>query len=690
MAGNGPDGAGKKGHFVRRHPLALLALLAAARGGPVTRDKLAAWLWPEADGARARHCLSNALHRIRRDLDPGVIVAAGDDVRLDPGAVTCDVTEFEAAIEAGDRERAVALYRGPFLDGFHLPNADEFESWTSAERDRLARAYEEALESLAEASADRNDWLEAVHWWERRARHDPSSSRAALGLMTALVASGDRAQALHRGEAHAAVLEAELGVGPDPAVRAFMDQIKGVLPPLHPAFHPRAFRESGAAAPRVAVLPFENLCGEEDAYLVDGLVNDLLASLSREQGIAVLSRTTSLKYGNGARSVGEIERETGARYVVEGAVQRLIDRMRITVQLIDAHEDQHLWAERYERPVGKAYEIQAEIADAVARELGARLRRRVSRSRPRVPRDGEAYRLYQEARFHGSRRRREDVERAMAAYEEAIDRDPDLAEAQAGLVDVLFTARWMGFDDGRLLERAEAACSRALAADPDLPEGQAASALVCWWRGDLEGASRGIARALELDPSLVTAHHRYAILLACRGDLEASLREILTALALDPLSPVLRYNVGVKYMLARDYDGAVRRFRDAIDVEPTWADAHSAIALARGLQGRFEEALEVARRAANLAPESGDIRLERAWVLGAAGREAEARRELAQGIELGGNPVEAGIGHLPLGNVTGAMEWIARGDWRIFDRVRRWDPRLDPVRTDPRFLELLG
>jgi tetratricopeptide (TPR) repeat protein len=143
-------------------------------------------------------------------------------------------------------------------------------------------------------------------------------------------------------------------------------------------------------------------------------------------------------------------------------------------------------------------------------------------------------------------------------------------------------------------------------------------------------------------------------------------------------------------MYARDYDGAVRRFRDVLEIEPAWNWAHSAIALARGLQGRFDEALAAVGRAMELAPDVAEVRLEAAWVLGSAGREAEARRALAGGIELGGSPVEAGMAHFPLGEIDGGLDWIMRGDWAIFDRIRRWDPRLDPVRTHPRFLELLG
>lgn len=679
------------GAVARRHPLALLTLLATARGRPVGREKLIALLWPEASASRARHSLSNALHVVRREVQAEAVITSGDEVRLDPARVVCDAAEFDAAMERKAFEEAIELYAGPFLDGFHLPDAERFEAWARDERNRYERAFEDALEELAEAAADRCDWREAARWWERRARHDPASSRAVMGLMTALVASGDRVEALRRSEAHAAHLDAEHGLAPDPAVAALADQIRGALPPLHPAFHPQAFDRSEEHAPKVAVLPFENLCGETDAYLVEGLVNDVITRLSREEGITVLSRTTALRFRDGVRSVREIARETGARYVVEGAVQRIDDRFRVNVQLIDAAGDRHLWAERFDRPAERVLEVQTEIAERIAGSLGERLRtrRRPAATRDR-PVDDEANRLFQRARFHGNRRTRRDVERATELYRATIETDPGLARAWAGLVDAHFTAHGLGIARENARDLAREAAAKAISLGPDLADAHAAMALVRWWEGDFDSGKAAFERAIELDPGLVIAHHRFAILLAGLGRLEESLREILTALALDPLSPVLHYNVGIKYLYARDHDGAVRRFRSALEIEPRWGPAHSAIALARAYQGREEEALAALRQAMEGEPESGEVRLEAAWVLGTFGREAEARKALREGIDRDGSPVETGIAHLPLGEVDRALDWISSGDWAVFDRPRRWDPRLDPVRTHPRFLDLLG
>src|SRR5687768_10081905 len=135
------------GPAAQRHRLALLALLASSRGRPQSRDKLVAWLWPERDVEHARNLLNQGVHALRRAMGDAAIVSTHDELRLDPATVACDVVAYEDAIAAGELERAIDLYGGPFMDGFHLPSASEFEHWADGERDRLRRSYARSLES---------------------------------------------------------------------------------------------------------------------------------------------------------------------------------------------------------------------------------------------------------------------------------------------------------------------------------------------------------------------------------------------------------------------------------------------------------------------------------------------------------------------------------------------------------------
>ena len=214
------------GRVTQRRRLALLAVLAAARGRLVSRDKLVALFWPDHESDAARHLLRDSLYVVRTALGDPAIVAAGDDLRSDPAHLTTDVDAFECALDAGDYERAVGLYTGPFLDGIHVAGAPEFDRWSEGERARLAERHRAALATLARQAerADRPD--DAVVWWRRLAVADPLDGRAALGLSRALTAVGDRAAALQHVRVHTALLAHELGAAPDPALHALAEELQ--------------------------------------------------------------------------------------------------------------------------------------------------------------------------------------------------------------------------------------------------------------------------------------------------------------------------------------------------------------------------------------------------------------------------------------------------------------------------------
>jgi DNA-binding SARP family transcriptional activator len=240
------------GRAVHRRRLALLALLASARGRMVRRERLIGYLWPDHPGDAARHLLSESLYILRKAVGEDTFVTAGDELALDPAVVRSDVADFMAALEADDPAAAVAAYGGPFLDGFYVADAPEFERWAEEERDRLARAYARALEQMAEAREAEGDPLGAAEWWKRLARHDPFSSRIALRTMQALEAGGERAAAIRHATSHAALMRAEMDAEPDAAVEELARRLREAPRPAEPApaFAPAA---SGTAAAATAV-----------------------------------------------------------------------------------------------------------------------------------------------------------------------------------------------------------------------------------------------------------------------------------------------------------------------------------------------------------------------------------------------------------------------------------------------------
>jgi DNA-binding SARP family transcriptional activator len=238
------------GRVAQRRRIALLASIAASRGRPVSRDKLMALLWPDATSERARHLLSDSIYLVRKELGESAVVATAGDVRLDDEAVSSDVGDFEQALLEGRLEEAASAYAGPFLDGFHIDDAPEFEHWLDAERDRLARSYAQLLETLAQERESAGDFAGAAKWWRRLAAHDPTSGRVALRVMRALEAAGDRAGALQHARTHSLLLREQFGLDVDAEVSELADRLRSAeVPRRSPAPPPEVSLGSAHVSP---------------------------------------------------------------------------------------------------------------------------------------------------------------------------------------------------------------------------------------------------------------------------------------------------------------------------------------------------------------------------------------------------------------------------------------------------------
>jgi DNA-binding SARP family transcriptional activator/tetratricopeptide (TPR) repeat protein len=234
------DGRPVTGRAAHKRRIAVLALLAAARGRALGREKLVGHLWPEHPCDAARHLLSESLYVLRKELGDAAFVAAGDEIALDPAVVGSDLARFEEALERGAWAEAAGLYHGPFLDGFYVSDAPGFERWADAERDRLARAYARALETLATEAEGTGDAPRASEWWRRLLAEDPYSSRTTVRLMRALDGAGERAAAIRQAAIHAALLRGELEAEPDPDVEAFAVRLRADPAPATPVLPPLA------------------------------------------------------------------------------------------------------------------------------------------------------------------------------------------------------------------------------------------------------------------------------------------------------------------------------------------------------------------------------------------------------------------------------------------------------------------
>jgi len=344
------------GAAAQRKCLALLGLLAPAGEQGMSRDKILAYLWPEAGSDKAAHRLTQILYILRRDLQADDLFLGSTDLRLNPASMTSDVAEFDAARRGGEFDRAVSLYGGPFLDGFYVRGAPEFDQWVENERAGFAREYAEALETLAAEAALRGDHRRAAEWWRHLAECEPLSSRVTVHLMSALAAAGNRADAIERASAYQELIQRELDAAPNPAVMALAQQLR--RPSLEP------LQKSGEVA--VAVLPFANLTptGTND-HFVEGLVEELTTALGQIPGLRVAARMSVKAFKAQDLDAREIGRRLNVDLLLEGSVRQHGDRIRVTGQLIDVGDGCHLWSQRYERQVVDPFAVQDELAGMI-------------------------------------------------------------------------------------------------------------------------------------------------------------------------------------------------------------------------------------------------------------------------------------------------------------------------------------
>jgi len=748
----------------RRHPLAILALLATAPSRTLGRGKLVGLLWPDVPEATARNRLNTYVHRIRSELGEDVLVSVGDELSLAAGAVRCDVLDFEEALEAGHLERAAELYDGPFLDGFALSGSAAFEHRVDRERARLGRAYRDAVETLARAAGTRGEVRSAVRWWRKRADEDPHDGGVIRRLMEALAAADNRAEAVRVAAVHARLLREELGVEPSPEIFELAGTLReaprggrgsGAVPgepeevglspgaspsgpsrdaveasgrPEEPPPAARGTRRrrgiaaaaallvaaglaagallltrgagegAGAERPAVAVLPFEVVGSRSPDPVEQGIHTGLLTRLAAVGGLKVISGTTVAGYRGTGASIGRISDELGARWILEGTVQHSGDEIEVNAQLIDARTDAHAWARAYRRKLtaGELFDIQADIATSIARELRARLTPAEVRRVERAPtRDLEAYRLYVEGRRQMGLRTRDGLDRAVGEFRRAIELDSSFALAWAGLADAPFLYEQYLYPPPPDLPDPERAARRALQLEPDLAEGHASLASVHLSRYDGPGALRELRRAVELEPSYAEAQAWLGYVLCLTGPLDEALQHLSLAIELEPDLVHAYGNRGWIYLAAgapeRTLADARRREALLPDSSTPYRLARRDEALALYSMGRREEARRIslagiANPRDSMVPGYGSLL---ALIDVAEGDTAAARRRLLRLKETGPVPLLVATVHAALGESDSAFAALRRqrplGAGGVL-YLRCWFPDvLDALRSDPRF-----
>ena len=448
----------------------------------------------------------------------------------------------------------------------------------------------------------------------------------------------------------------------------------------------------------VAVLPFANLSGDlENAYFADGIKDEILARLSKVAALKVISRTSTEKYKNAPENLPEIAQHLGVAHILEGSVQKSGDTVRVTVQLIHAATDNHLWAETYDRKLTDMFQVETEVAQRIATALEATLTGFETRALTAKPTANvEAHEAYLKGRYFWNKRTVEGFKQATEYFRRAVSLDPGYAQAWVGFADALL---FLGGENGpekELMARGRAALQKALEIDESLAEAHASLGLLAMnFDWDWTRAEEEFKRAIELNPNYATAHQWYGEFLADMGRANEGISEIRRARELDPLSLIINSDVAKVYLITRHYDEAVDQFKRTLELDPDFAQAHGLLALTYSLQGLHDKALEEIHKIKGL--ENDPMTL--AWlgnVYGASGNKMEADHTLSRLRDLAAqtyvSPLWMAHIHAGSGEKDQAFEWFEK----VFQErsaggavVLKANPIFDSLRSDPRFPDLL-
>jgi TolB-like protein/Tfp pilus assembly protein PilF len=446
----------------------------------------------------------------------------------------------------------------------------------------------------------------------------------------------------------------------------------------------------------IAVLPFDNLSRDPDnAYFAEGVQDEILTRLAKVADLKVISRTSTQRFKSAPSDLRDIAKQLGVMNILEGSVQKANDQVRVNVQLINAMNDSHLWAEIYDRKLTDIFATESDIAKTIAETLQAKLTGSEKTAMSKEPTaNSEAYELYLKGRFYWNKRTGADLLKAIDYFNQAIAKDPNYALAYSGLADsYLLLPPYGAAAPKDSVPQAKVAVKKALELDDTLAEAHASSArIISGFDFDSIKAIAEFKRALQLNPNYATAHHWFGSgpLLAL-GQFDESIAEAKRSIELDPLSLINNADFGNDYYYARRYDEAIAQLRQTVEMEPRFYLARYYLGQALQAKGQLFEAIAEYRRAAEVNDDPFVLAL-----LGQAyarvGQQAEANKILAQlNQEAKSRYVGAyglGLIFLGLGDKNRAMDELERAyrenDGNDIYNIRI-DPMLDDLRGDPRF-----
>ncbi|PWT95592.1 MAG: hypothetical protein C5B55_01110 [Blastocatellia bacterium] len=465
-------------------------------------------------------------------------------------------------------------------------------------------------------------------------------------------------------------------------------------------FVSRSSRRTVAAEPikSIAVMPFSNAGNAELDYLSDGVTEDIIRRLSHASNLKIIARSSVYRFRGKQIDPQAVGRELNVQGVLTGQVVQRGDSLLITSELVDVRDGSRLWGDRYERKASEVQLLQSELAQDVLNTLHLQLagdnQSLVERNYTHNP---DAYQLYLKGRYFWNKRTRDGMRKGLDFFEQAISVDPNYSLAYSGIADCYNVLSQFGdIAPNTAMPNAKAAALMALKIDDTLSEAHASLGTIYEvYDWNWSAAEAEFKRAIDLNPNNATAHHWYAMYLSAIGKQDEALAQIRLAKELDPVSLIINTNEGWILFCAHDYDRAIQQLHATIEMDPDFSNAHYKLALVYEIKGMYKEAVDEYLKNHMLAGVKQEKleALKSAYVKSGWKGYCQAELDMLRSDSKTGYvlPKYFALSYLQLHETEEAFKWFEeafkeRAELLVYLKV---DPRFDPIRSDPRFQDLL-
>lgn len=450
----------------------------------------------------------------------------------------------------------------------------------------------------------------------------------------------------------------------------------------------------------LAVLPFADISPEQNnKYFSDGLTEEIIIKLSKLKKVRIISRTSVMNFNRTGKTMKQIASELDARYVIEGSVRKNANALRIAIQLIDAYNDAYLWADNFDGTTHQIFDFQEEVASKILKTLKVKLtpeeKKRIKR---RTTQNTEAYQFYLRGRFFWNKRTIEGYKKAVKYFEKAIKIDKNYALPWSGIADSYNLITENGIISRKeVYPKALAAVRRALELDHRLSEAHASLGLLLLlneW--DWKNSKKELKLSLKYNPNYATAHQWYGEWLLFNGIFEEAISEITKAESLEPLSAAILKDKGIFFYYSRNYDKAIEYGIKSSELDPNLAAAYRLLSLAYLGKKMFPEAAEENKKWKGHNANPMEVLVATSYCRAAEGRRKEALKILSEVLnddKISGN-IYRGIAlvYSALEDKEHAIEWLHKAFEIKAESLflLKIDPKLDPLRSDPRLDDLIA